>query len=659
MAIQKTDIKLMGSQRLTDFYDGGGQMTGAEIIDGQVNNLFPDISRLDRVYGRVSLRKAYPAVMTQNTDMYYGAHAIITEPPEDDNVHVTLFSTGDFYDIRDDAKNRIESYVSIAQELIWRPLNDQLEGQRAILVFAKPGTVRPEISDTIVLKNSTSGGQQYLRITSLSAETVQFSHTTYGNYTLEVLNLGISAALNQTFPGIEATPFTTKAVTRVHATVVADASNYYGVSRLAQQANQGQLHFWVDSIYNQLVPTSQIETALVDQRMGGNLVAHIAKGPPGSLTFSGTRSNTANVVHLPSGVLPGSLSLSVGGYTFTDVRGRLSIEGADGGYSGSVDYTSGQVVIERTSAWSGTVTIAATPAVAVAQSFVSREIKIELANRAYNYTPSLTGPLPSPGSIHISYMAQGKWYDLFDNGQGVLVGNEEGIGTGTINYATGSMILTVGALPDVGSSIIIQWGHSIEIADRRGDLAPQPVPIRRQLPHEGIEPGSIHITWVDGATPKTAADNGQGGLTGDATGIISYAAGEVLFVPASLPPSDTQYSISYNQRIAAQSSITADAWSTAGNDITLTIPGAPLRPGSVGLSWVANRNPVGYSTGSQTTVVVTHRLRDNGQGGLIHVASGETVGSINYTSGLATFRARYVYTKTVYTFQFLATSAGG
>ena len=59
MSIANTDIKLMASERLTDYDDGGGEMTGSEIVDGELNNLFPDISRLDRVNGRVSLRKGF------------------------------------------------------------------------------------------------------------------------------------------------------------------------------------------------------------------------------------------------------------------------------------------------------------------------------------------------------------------------------------------------------------------------------------------------------------------------------------------------------------------------------------------------------------------------------------------------------------------------
>ncbi len=57
MANNKENIKLFASQRLTDEDDGGGRATGNVVADGQVNNLFRDLSRIDRTVGDVSIRK--------------------------------------------------------------------------------------------------------------------------------------------------------------------------------------------------------------------------------------------------------------------------------------------------------------------------------------------------------------------------------------------------------------------------------------------------------------------------------------------------------------------------------------------------------------------------------------------------------------------------
>ncbi len=80
MSIVKTDIKLMSSERLDDTSDGGGRMTGNVIPDNVIGNLFPKISRVDAVYGRVNMRKVFLSVRTATLDAYAGAHMIVTEP---------------------------------------------------------------------------------------------------------------------------------------------------------------------------------------------------------------------------------------------------------------------------------------------------------------------------------------------------------------------------------------------------------------------------------------------------------------------------------------------------------------------------------------------------------------------------------------------------
>jgi hypothetical protein len=51
MAILDGDIVLLKSEVLDDVPEGGGMATGAAVVDGVSNNLFNDISELDRTYG--------------------------------------------------------------------------------------------------------------------------------------------------------------------------------------------------------------------------------------------------------------------------------------------------------------------------------------------------------------------------------------------------------------------------------------------------------------------------------------------------------------------------------------------------------------------------------------------------------------------------------
>ena len=52
--------------------DGGGPVTGNEAIDGNVNNLFQDISRIERTENDVALRKAFVGISSDNSDTNLG-----------------------------------------------------------------------------------------------------------------------------------------------------------------------------------------------------------------------------------------------------------------------------------------------------------------------------------------------------------------------------------------------------------------------------------------------------------------------------------------------------------------------------------------------------------------------------------------------------------
>ena len=87
------DIKLFRSERLTDNPDGGGLATSTVVVDGEVNNVFDDISRIDRVNGDLSLRKVFALADGANSDLYSGLHAIVSAPPLDPRVSAVIFRT--------------------------------------------------------------------------------------------------------------------------------------------------------------------------------------------------------------------------------------------------------------------------------------------------------------------------------------------------------------------------------------------------------------------------------------------------------------------------------------------------------------------------------------------------------------------------------------
>lgn len=93
MTITEADIKFLAAERELDDPDGGGFMTGNVIVSGVENNLFPDISSMDRATGAVDFRKVFLAVLTAGEEVYLGAHAIIDAIPADPNVSGLMFES--------------------------------------------------------------------------------------------------------------------------------------------------------------------------------------------------------------------------------------------------------------------------------------------------------------------------------------------------------------------------------------------------------------------------------------------------------------------------------------------------------------------------------------------------------------------------------------
>lgn len=655
MTISIDDVKLLKSQRLTDEDDGGGRATGQAVIDGEENNLFADISRLDRTLGRINLRKAFAGVMTQNNDPYLGAHAIVTEKPGDPRVSVLLFKTDSQTDQRAAARAAIESYVVPSLVAPFELLGNQMAGQRAIACIQREEQRLPEVGDVFQLVSGTA--TQYIRCAAIEQRLEDFVYD-YGNgnittFTRRRIDITISSPLLATFPGGQATPGGTSstgiggaAKAQVLSTQVADAARYYGISPLAVACSQGDLSLQTRSVYAPLVPSAVKEVPLIDQPGGYRRRYQIASGPSRTLNldFASAGSGQSRAF-LGTGVQPGSVQLTIAGGVYQDNSiGELRVQSGSAGFTKiEIDYETGQLSAYRASVYVGSASATYVPAAAVTGQTVTGEIRISLGNRGYAYTLNLAEAKPRPGTLTVSFMALGKWYELRDDGAGTLAGN----GTGTVDYATGGASLSLEALPDVGSSLIYSYIVAIaaETAQHIGTVVGGKAQVRHRLPHDGVLPGSLVVTYLSGGATKTLTDQANGTLTGDGGGIVIYATGELTMELSHTPDSGSAIHYAYEQGAISTTTLPG-APDTAGM-LSGTIPGAPLKPGSVQASWQVMRQSAAPGVGGSYSAdtAVARAASDDGAGGWVGYA-----GNIDYQTGAYTLQAETTYSYTTHTY---------
>lgn len=538
MPIQSGDIKLLASQVMDDIEQGGGAPTSTVIQDGASNSVFNDISELDRAAGRVNLRKLFASVQTDTTDTYLGGNVIVADMPDDPNVSVALFSTGDNFDRRGSAADRVEAYLNAGAEWPGYLFEDHIAGQRVIQIFARPGVSAPNVGRTIVLRENEGDPdqyEQYVRVIRTSAEDRTFSASVGGtivDYQAQIITCDLSDALRYDFSGSPASRYFTAdaAASKIRDTVVADAALYYGAASVTDPVALGDIKVKVGTVYSQLVPNAQTETALVDVRPAAGYEVAIASAPR---------------------------AVSVGGSPF------------------------------------------------------SQRIRVGQENRGYNYVTILK-PIPAPGSVVVSYRALGNTYTLTDDGEG----NMSGAGSGRVNYATGSISVTLQALPDDRSAVVFYWGQTTRYTNRAGTITVPPPRTSVLLPSAGVvDPASIAIAWTAGGVAKTATCNAACEVSGDATGRFYSTSGELMLTGfAVMPDPDTEFNATFDTLptvVEPHAGLSPDT----GGFVSITLEQQP-EPGTVLVQWATtlvtsttNGSKVDTSTATKSsnasTTVVT------------------------------------------------------
>jgi hypothetical protein len=646
------DVKLLKPERISDNPDGGGLSTGIELVDGQVNNLFDDISRIDRVNGDVSLRKTFVQADTANTDLFSGLHIIVQARPQDPRVDALLFETGSWSDERDNARQYVERFLdeSVITRMI--PYDRQLAGQRLVLVFQRVEAALPEIGDVFVLEDQVTDAREFFRVQDVDHE-VQIFTDDQGDFQARVVTITITQPLSAEFPGSQPSRYFVSSNTAsiVRKTSPSDAARYRGTVPLDADASAGALTIKLGTVFGQLVPSTVSESGIADAEPTGVTVR--AECALAEVTtervLTGVINNTDYWMSLLPGAMEGSARLEVwtsnfvtkfaefednGDGTFTQTIGSLGGHGSvriESYETGALAYSSGDGNTDRG------LRVYWIPMATLSRTALSFQTPVKLNTRGYVYIATLK-PVPTPGTATVSFRALGRWYTLTDDGTGALTG-EAGTGSGQVNYVTGTVTVTLGALPDIGSSVIFAWGADSELEIRTGDTEIKPPRVELTLAHE-LEPDSLSLSWTAGGVTKTATCNAAGIISGDATGYVEPDSQKVVFRPTLIPDDNSTIEASYGDYDQAYVDELFNP-PESGGTLSITLADLP-KAGTVTITTL-----IYFRNGDQAQPF-TFVLKDDGAGKFVSQgyptpAEITSVGAINYGTGVITLPATITY----------------
>lgn len=247
MAITQNDLEMLKSEVMADTTDGGGLPTGIAVTDGVSNNLFPDVSDIDALEGRVRLRKVFPSILTPSTDLLQASRVLITEIPSNPNASVFMFAATSFADRRTDALDYMHSYTGAYASVAIYYIGRQTKGDTIIKIQALSSFV--SVGDVIMLTQQ-SGGQitysQYVKVTTVD-ETIG---STPGEPDKHLLTLGINNPLEHDFGQVA-----TDQASVVFKTRRAGDLKFYSASKLIALASIGESQVTIASTDVRIAPS--------------------------------------------------------------------------------------------------------------------------------------------------------------------------------------------------------------------------------------------------------------------------------------------------------------------------------------------------------------------------------------------------------------------
>jgi hypothetical protein len=222
---------------------------------------------------------------------------------------------------------------------------------------------------------------------------------------------------------------------------------------------------------------------------------------------------------------------------------------------------------------------------------------VTIGSVGINYVKTLR-PAPAPGSLTVAYRSAGIWYNLNDDGNGSITGDSTAYGSGTINYTTGSCVVTLGTTPDIGSIILWQYGSPVHYETNTTASTSLPrmyVNLGTEGAPEEIEPGSLTVGYTKNSVYTTVTSNTDGVISNaDVTGYVNQRIGYVVLDWLVIPDALTNLVINYQHATHFAQTFHEAAWNNSTGEITFNLGQTNITPRTVNLSW---RSKARYGAG--------------------------------------------------------------
>lgn len=510
MTITVDTLKFRQAERMTDFSDGGGQMSANEIISGQSNQIFDDLTDVDFATGDVSIRKVFAAVTSADTDKYLDAGVAIFKGPANPNVSALLFSTGDYYDERAAIKEAAEHYRIRNQDTKLRLIGTHYINQRTLfgyLLLADAGAAF--YPNTILSLAKETGGEVDFEQLVTIVRAQSFGRTYY-NYegasptpypVIEVL-IDISEPLQYEFPGsAESDEGGYVPPVIVSSTQVVTTNIFCGIAALAAPAEVGDTLLTVADIKTWIAPVDYQDLGETGATVERQTVAGVVAVPRYTDVV-----NAVDGYSIPYAISP-SLPNPPG--TYVTIAYRFGGRWIRTGEAGAASYTGAAITFPNRPDTGSQVY--------VSWYYLNAFSSEAIADTAIASFTASTTPL-YPGGFMISVNKNGVYYSVWDNQDGTLTGDYEGtLLSGTVNYATGAITLSLPFTP-LGNSFLSQSTDASAWQGTTADLLVAAPVIASSI--------TITATRVSDDATLTATDDGLGALSGDSiTGSVDYQTG--------------------------------------------------------------------------------------------------------------------------------------